>query len=47
MCYILVRYPKELIDEMRRISRGAHLVPFVEDLGPDGASLRVHESNGV
>ena len=46
MCYILVRYPKELIDEMRRISRGAHLIPSV-DIGSYGAKLNVHESNGV
>jgi hypothetical protein len=46
MCYILVRYPKELIDEMRRISRGAHLIPSVDDIGSD-IRLRVHESNGV
>ena len=47
VCYILVRYPDELINEMRRLSLGANLIPTVEGSGPDGMRLRLQETNNV
>ena len=45
VCYMLIRYPKELIERVRRLSKGAHVVLSAER--SDGLRLRITETNDV
>ena len=47
VCYLLVRYPAVLIEEMRRLSLGANLIPQLEKTGSGGLKIKVQETNNV
>ena len=47
ICFVLVRYPQEKVEEMRRLSRGAHLGAKVVSWKDGELRLRVWEANGV
>ena len=45
--FVLVRYPDSIIQEMRRLSKGAKVVVSVVSVNGGDAVLRVSETNGV
>lgn len=45
--FVLVRYPDSMIQEMRRLSKGARVVVSVVSVNGGDAVLRVSETNGV
>ena len=45
--FVLVRYPDSMIQEMRRLSKGARVVVSVVSVNSGDAVLRVSETNGV
>ena len=45
--FVLVRYPDSMIQEMRRLSKGANVVVSVVSANGGDAVLRVSETNGV
>ncbi len=45
--FVLVRYPDEMIDEMRRLSKGAKIVASAGSISQETAVLKVSETNGV
>ena len=47
VCYMLVRYPDELINEMRRLSLGANLIPSLKSLGDKNVKIQVSETNRI
>jgi hypothetical protein len=46
VCYMLVRYPRSLIERVRRLSKGAHVVLSAERVD-GGIRLRITETNDV
>ena len=47
VCFILVRYPDELIERMRRLSKGSKIVASVVSCSGGDVVLRITEVNGV
>ena len=47
VCFILVRYTDKLISEMRRLSKGPHLVASAVSENQNSVRLKVSEVNGV
>jgi len=45
--FVLVRYPDTMIQEMRRLSKGAKVVVSVISVNSGDAVLKVSETNGV
>lgn len=46
VCYMLVRYPRPLIERVRRLSKGAHVILSCERVD-GGIRLRITETNNV
>lgn len=47
LCFVLVHYPDELIDDMRRLSKGARVVASVISNSDNNIKLKVSEVNNV
>jgi hypothetical protein len=45
--FVLVRYPQKMIDEMRRLSKGARLIASVAHVADNKINFKVSEVNGV